>query len=188
MLSSFFSHVASFTVLQFVAMYGIATFFVNHFVAQVVSARAFERPARPHGFLLEALKFFAVILRMPFYLIGIIAYNLACIGTLLAYAATKTPELVSTLWIFVLAENLGRISFAVLSGLQKQFKFLFRYARTKWALPHHDFYRGDGKLFVIEVEASREVEATLCSLGNFSNLKARLAQRRGLRPYPLSGT
>lgn len=188
MFSSFLSQVVSFMLTHFVVTYCVVAFFVNHFAAQIVSARSFEKPMRPHGFLLEVLKFFAVLLRFPFYALGIIAYNVVCVGTLLAHVATKTPERISTLWILVLAENIGRDLHAALNGLQNQFKFLLRYSRSKWVLPHHDFYRGDGKLFVLEVEASREVEAMLCNIGNVSKLKARLAQRRGLRPYPLSET
>ncbi|MCX6714409.1 MAG: hypothetical protein NTX72_01200 [Candidatus Uhrbacteria bacterium] len=121
-------------------VYLVVTFFLNHIVAQVNLSRVAEHPVRKSGFLLDVATFCAVLLRVPFYLFGIVVYSLCCIGTIIAAAADFIPEYTMTLWIYVLADNLGYASYAFRALLVKEFHFLQSFAASSWAITYYDFH------------------------------------------------
>lgn len=131
--------------------YLVATFFLNHLVAQVHWARNEKRIVPKSGILLRITAVIATLLRLPFYAAGVALYNACCLGTIIAAATDLIPEHPFTLWIYVLADNLGAVSFAVRAMLVQQFDVLYKYAQSDWSFIYYDYHLGNGKLFCVHV-------------------------------------
>lgn len=131
--------------------YLIFVFFTNHIVAQIHRARMHELPVRVASVVLDLASGFAILLRVPIYLIGITLYNACCIGTMIAAFMDMIPVRVFTLWILVLADNLGYASFALRAFLVREFDCVRVYARSKWSFFYHEFHSGNGHVFSIRV-------------------------------------
>ncbi|OGL63646.1 hypothetical protein A3C09_03805 [Candidatus Uhrbacteria bacterium RIFCSPHIGHO2_02_FULL_47_44] len=131
----------------FLLGYLVLTFFLNHICAQVHHARACEHPVRKSNIVLDVVTFIAVLLRLPFYALGVVLYNACCLGTVVAAMTDVIPEHATTLWIYVLADNLGYASYAMREFLVLQFTFLSQYAKSDWSFTYYDYRLGNGKLF-----------------------------------------
>lgn len=134
-------------------IYLIVTFFLNHIVAQIHRARAAEHPVRASGIVLDVVALIAILLRVPFYLFGIALYYVCCIGTIIAATSDLVPEYAVTLWIYVLADNLGYASYALRAFLVKEFNFLQSFAASSFACTYYDFHLGNGRVFSFHVQA-----------------------------------
>lgn len=132
--------------------YLIVTFVLNHIVAQVHRARDEEQTTPNFGVLFSIMAVIAILLRLPFYAAGIVLYNVCCLGTIIAAVTDLLPERVFTLWIYVLADNLGYASYAFRAFLVREFTFLERYAKSNWSFTYYDFHRGNGRVFSFAVQ------------------------------------
>lgn len=132
--------------------YLVMTFVLNHIVAQVHRARDEEQVTPKFGVLFSVTAVIAILLRLPFYAAGIVLYNACCLGTIIAAVSDLIPERAITLWIYVLADNLGYVSYALRAFLVREFMFLGRYAKSSWSFTYYDFHRGNGRVFSFAVQ------------------------------------
>lgn len=132
--------------------YLVLTFFLNHICAQTHYARAREHPVRKSGIVLNLATLVAVLLRLPFYALGVVLYNACCLGTVVAAMTDIIPEHATTLWIYVLADNLGYASYAARAFLVNQFMVLSRYAKSDWSFIYYDYRLGNGRVFSFAVQ------------------------------------
>lgn len=138
--------------MTYLLLYLSVTFFVNHAVVQVHQAYTYKHVIRRHGILFRMLMVFAVLLRIPFYIFGIVLYNACCVATIIAAFADLVFEHPLTYWIFVLADNLGYAAYALRAFLVREFPFLFMYSRGGWSFTYYDFHRGNACIFSLAVE------------------------------------
>jgi hypothetical protein len=132
-------------------VYLVMVFFLNHIVAQVLRVREEEQTVQ-QSILFDVVTMIAVLLRVPFYLFGIVLYNACCLGTMVAAGLDLVPERATTLWIYVLADNLGYASYALRAFLVREFYFLRQYSQSRWSFIYYDFHRGNGRVFSFAVQ------------------------------------
>lgn len=136
----------------YLLLYFAVTFFVNHAVVQAHQAYTYRRVIRCHGVLFRVLMVCAVLLRIPFYILGIVLYNACCTATIVAALADLVFEHPLTYWIFVLADNFGYAAYALRAFLVREFPFLFLHSRSTWSFTYYDFHRGNGRIFSLAAE------------------------------------